>query len=59
MGGISIKHSAKRIATIGVTTVTATMMAVASMRLKVNLVVMVPLTENMIWCLDLEGRRIY
>jgi len=50
-GGISIKPSGKmdamRADMGGAATVTATMKAVASLGLKVNLVVLVPLTENM------------
>merc|ERR1719340_517245 len=50
-GGISIKPSAKmdamRADMGGAATVTATMKAVASLGLKVNLVVLIPLTENM------------
>jgi len=50
-GGISIKPSAKmdamRADMGGAATVTATMKAVASMGMQVNLVVLVPLTENM------------
>ena len=50
-GGISIKPSGKmdamRADMGGAATVTATMKAVASMGMKVNLVVLVPLTENM------------
>ena len=50
-GGISIKPSAKmdamRADMGGAATVTATMKAVASLGLKVNLVALIPLTENM------------
>ena len=50
-GGISIKPSAKMDAMRGdmggAATVTATMKAVASLGLKINLKVLVPLTENM------------
>ena len=50
-GGISIKPSAKmdamRADMGGAATVTATMKAVASLGLKINLIVLVPLTENM------------